>query len=99
MPDFAVIIPAAGSSTRFGADKLRTRLAGRDVLHWAVEAFLSRTDVVRLIMPSRTQGFDPADRPTYADRVESDARFAWAAGGASRAESVLSALRRVPEHV
>ncbi|HSI35861.1 MAG: 2-C-methyl-D-erythritol 4-phosphate cytidylyltransferase [Phycisphaerae bacterium] len=98
MPDFAVIIPAAGSSTRFGADKLRTRLAGKDVLHWAIEAFLSRKDVVSLVMPSRTQGFGD-DRPTYADLVESDPRFTWAAGGASRAESVLSALRQIPAHV
>jgi 2-C-methyl-D-erythritol 4-phosphate cytidylyltransferase len=99
MPEFAVIIPAAGSATRFGADKLRARLAGRDVLHWAIEAFLARRDVVGLVMPSRSQSFDPADRPTYADLVESDPRFSWAAGGASRAESVLSALRRVPGHV
>ncbi|HYE18769.1 MAG TPA: 2-C-methyl-D-erythritol 4-phosphate cytidylyltransferase [Tepidisphaeraceae bacterium] len=98
MPDFAVIIPAAGSSTRFGADKLRIRLAGKDVLHWAIEAFLSRTDVVSLVIPSRTQGFGD-DRPTYADLIQSDARFKWAAGGASRAESVFSALRQVPDPV
>jgi len=100
MPEFAVIIPAAGSSTRFGSNKLRATLGGLDVLHRALEAFLRRTDVVSLVMPARIRGFaQTIDRPTYADLIECDPRFIWADGGASRAQSVLSALRCVSESI
>jgi len=100
MPEFAVIIPAAGSSTRFGSNKLRATLASLDVLHHSLEAFLRRSDVSCLVMPARDHGFSQGeDRRTYADLIEREPRFTWAAGGASRAESVLIALRCVPQSI
>jgi len=39
MTEFAVILPAAGRSERFGGkDKLLEELAGSTVLQWAVES-------------------------------------------------------------
>ncbi|MGF1635418.1 MAG: 2-C-methyl-D-erythritol 4-phosphate cytidylyltransferase [Phycisphaerae bacterium] len=53
----AVLIPAAGTSTRFGPlNKLTTRLAGLPVMAHTLQAFARRTDVVRIIVATR----DPA---------------------------------------
>ena len=55
MPDFAVILPAAGVSARFGAerDKLLEPLDGLSVIAHSVNAFLHRSDVVEVIIPTR----------------------------------------------
>ena len=50
MTEFAVILPAAGTSQRFGGrDKLLEELAGASVLQWAVEAFVVRQDVGEIL--------------------------------------------------
>jgi len=89
----AVILPAAGRSTRFGAgrDKLLESLGGRAVIARAVDAFLSRADVGLIVLPTNQK-----DRIEGALRM--DGRVQFCAGGASRAQSVLSALREVPTH-
>ncbi|MDP9172510.1 MAG: 2-C-methyl-D-erythritol 4-phosphate cytidylyltransferase [Planctomycetota bacterium] len=50
----AVILPAAGSSTRFGAvaSKLFQLLCGEPVLNWTVRAFAGRADVRQIIIPT-----------------------------------------------
>jgi 2-C-methyl-D-erythritol 4-phosphate cytidylyltransferase len=95
--ELAVILPAAGRSTRFGAgrDKLLEVLDGRAVIARAVGAFLSRDDVGQVLLPTNQR-----ERLEPVLREESggiDPRVTFCAGGASRAESVLSALRLVPE--
>ncbi len=52
MPDFAVILPAAGRSTRFGGSisKLLQPLAGRPVLAWTLSAFAHRDDVRQIVI-------------------------------------------------
>jgi 2-C-methyl-D-erythritol 4-phosphate cytidylyltransferase len=92
----AVILPAAGRSTRFGAgrDKLLETLGGRAVIARAVDAFLSRDDVEHVFLPtSQRERIEPV---LQDESGGVDARIAFCAGGASRAESVLSALRLVP---
>jgi 2-C-methyl-D-erythritol 4-phosphate cytidylyltransferase len=88
-PRFAVILPAAGSSTRFGGNrnKLFEMLDGRTVLQRSVDAFLNRPDVVAVIIPTRG-----------AIEVSGD-RIIRCAGGSHRAESVLAGLRAVPAEV
>ena len=93
MPDLAVILPAAGRSVRFGGgrDKLLEPLAGRAVIAHAVGAFLARADVGAVVLPTNQR-----------DRLEpvlgaGDSRITFCDGGASRADSVLSALRNVSE--
>jgi 2-C-methyl-D-erythritol 4-phosphate cytidylyltransferase len=94
MPELAVILPAAGTSARFGADrdKLLEQLAGRSVIARSVEAFLNRRDVVQVIIPTR--------RPDMlAPEVPRDMRVNFCLGGDCRAQSVLSGLKRVGTQV
>src|SRR5436305_1741273 len=89
MPRFAVILPAAGSSTRFGGsrNKLFEVLDGRTVLQRSVDAFLGRADVAAVVVPTR------GDVEVTGDRIIR------CAGGSHRAESVLAGLRAVPSGV
>jgi 2-C-methyl-D-erythritol 4-phosphate cytidylyltransferase len=88
-PRFAVILPAAGSSTRFGGNrnKLFEMLDGRTVLQRSVDAFLNRSDVAAVVISTRG-----------AIEVSGD-RIIRCAGGSHRAESVLAGLRAVPAEV
>jgi 2-C-methyl-D-erythritol 4-phosphate cytidylyltransferase len=88
---FAVILPAAGRSLRFGGggrDKLLEPLGGQPVIARSVQAFLQRADVGLVIIPTNQR-----------ERIEPvvDPRVQFCPGGPSRAESVLNALREIPE--
>jgi 2-C-methyl-D-erythritol 4-phosphate cytidylyltransferase len=89
MPRFAVILPAAGLSTRFGGprSKLAERVGDMTVLERTVAAFTTRDDVETVIIATR----DPA-AVSFPGAVAVQ-------GGASRAESVFNALRAVPETI
>src|SRR5438128_9691592 len=89
MLEFAVIIPAAGRSQRFGGrDKLLEELAGASVLQWAVEAFLVRQDVGEIIIATR-------DQQRLQSVLKSDPRISFCEGGENRAESVARAMETV----
>ncbi|MBX3442073.1 MAG: 2-C-methyl-D-erythritol 4-phosphate cytidylyltransferase [Planctomyces sp.] len=96
MPTFAVILPAAGSSSRFGDPRRKKpfiELKGRPVWVRAVELFLSRDDVVQtlIVLPSDEIEF-------FREKFRANLAFMnveIVAGGASRAESVQNALARV----
>jgi 2-C-methyl-D-erythritol 4-phosphate cytidylyltransferase len=91
---FAVILPAAGASARFGADrdKLLEILDGQSVIARSVNAFLQRRDVVQVIIPTR--------RPDMlAPELPRDPRLNFCLGGTCRADSVRSGLLRVDEKV
>src|SRR4051812_30266911 len=90
MSDFAVILPAAGTSARFGADrdKLAEMIEGESVIARSVGAFLHRRDVVQVIIPTR--------RPDLlAPELPRDPRLLFCLGGACRADSVRSGLEMV----
>jgi 2-C-methyl-D-erythritol 4-phosphate cytidylyltransferase len=95
--ELAVILPAAGRSTRFGAgrDKLLEMLDGRAVIARAVGAFLSRSDVGQVLLPTNQR--ERIEPVLHDESGRVDQRVTFSAGGASRAESVLSALRLVPD--
>ena len=82
MPDLAVILPAAGSSTRFGSNKLHALLGDRRVIDRTIDAFRNRDDVAEIIVVGD-------------DTVERSAKVRCVAGGTCRAESVAAALRAV----
>jgi 2-C-methyl-D-erythritol 4-phosphate cytidylyltransferase len=86
MPRFAVILPAAGRSTRFHAaeKKVFADLDGRPVWLHSAELFLSRSDVCQCIVIAA-----PEDRKRFA---AADGRVEIADGGAERSESVANAL-------
>jgi 2-C-methyl-D-erythritol 4-phosphate cytidylyltransferase len=52
MPEFAVIVPAAGSSTRFGGpvNKLLQKLGDKPVLAWTLQRFAPRADVREVVV-------------------------------------------------
>ncbi|HEY7089907.1 MAG TPA: 2-C-methyl-D-erythritol 4-phosphate cytidylyltransferase [Tepidisphaeraceae bacterium] len=94
MANFAVILPAAGTSARFGADrdKLLETIEGQSVIARSVHAFLQRRDVAQMIIPTR--------RPDLlAPELPRDQRLHFCLGGTCRAESVRSGLNRVDDAI
>jgi len=90
---FAVILTAAGRSTRFAADtnKLLQPLDGRPVIARAAAAFLCRHDVVQLVIPT----FNPDPIREALGPLAADTRIEFCPGGDCRAASVQNALARV----
>lgn len=98
MPRLALILPAAGQSTRFGgqANKLMAQLADVPVLAHSLEAFLARRDVVAIMIPTRLGLEDPEKLPPRLAQALADPRVKLCAGGTSRADSVRLALAQAP---
>ncbi|HEY1187379.1 MAG TPA: 2-C-methyl-D-erythritol 4-phosphate cytidylyltransferase [Gemmata sp.] len=96
---FAVIIPAAGRSSRFGGAEKKPFVAldGRPVWLRTAEAFWNRDDVSKVYVV-----IAPEDRDDFRTRFGHLVAFANAEvvpGGSERFESVANALARVPESV
>jgi 2-C-methyl-D-erythritol 4-phosphate cytidylyltransferase len=94
MSNFALILPAAGKSTRFGGprNKVLEFLGDQRIISHAMARFLARTDLAKVIIACA----DPAD---LASMLPPNDRIEYCLGGPSRAHSVLEALRRVPANV
>jgi 2-C-methyl-D-erythritol 4-phosphate cytidylyltransferase len=96
MSRFAVILPAAGKSSRYqgpGRKKVFADLAGRPVWLRSVEAFATRDDVVQTILV-----LSPDDEEWFKDKFRANLAFLdleIVLGGAERADSVQNALARV----
>jgi 2-C-methyl-D-erythritol 4-phosphate cytidylyltransferase len=90
MPSLAVILPAAGSSTRFGRNKLIEQLDGEPVLTRALKTFLDHPSVKVVVVAS--------DDASIKKLLKIQGVFLYP-GGPTRAESVRSALRAVPPSV
>ncbi len=87
-----VIIPAAGTGSRFGGDipKQFQALAGKPLLQHVVERFLFHQDVVRVVVAVSEQLL-PAVSQTALDRVQ------FVSGGATRLQSVTRAFREAQD--
>jgi len=99
MPTVAVIMPAAGRSSRFGGREKKpfASLDGRPVWQRSAELFWNRDDVSRVYVV-----LSPDDREEFRTRFQHLIAFANAEvveGGAERFDSVANALARVPETV
>lgn len=96
MGPFAVILPAAGRSSRFGdakQKKIYAELDGRAVWLRAVEPFLNRDDVAQTILV-----IAPEDRELFERRFRPSVAFLdirVIEGGAERTDSVARALEVV----
>ena len=90
MPRFAVILPAAGHSSRFGSaeKKVFAVLDGRPVWLRSAELFVARPDVCQCIVVAA-----PEDRGRFG-AAPADGRVEIAEGGSERFESVANALAR-----
>lgn len=96
MEPFALIVPAAGQSTRFGdptRKKIFHDLDSRAVWLRSIEPFVNRSDVVQIIL-----AIAPDDREMFDRRYGANAAFlnlTIVAGGDDRVDSVASALEAV----
>ncbi|HYH66443.1 MAG TPA: IspD/TarI family cytidylyltransferase, partial [Urbifossiella sp.] len=99
MPSVAVVIPAAGQSSRFGGVEKKpfVSLDGRPVWQRSAELFWNRPDVSRVYLV-----ISPDDRADFRSRFGHLIAFAnveLVDGGAERFESVANALARIPPEV
>ena len=99
MARFAVIIPAAGASTRLRDASRRKKpfldLKGRAIWIRAAELFTSRDDVIQTLIVVA-----PEDMDWFKDKFSANLAFMEVdivAGGAERFDSVQNALNRVSE--
>jgi 2-C-methyl-D-erythritol 4-phosphate cytidylyltransferase len=92
----SVIIPAAGSSRRYGMDKLGQELGGRALLLRTVELFTKRDEVRSIIVAG-----PPDDLDGFRDRFGAQLGFHGvqivAGGRVERWETVRNAMAVVPE--
>jgi 2-C-methyl-D-erythritol 4-phosphate cytidylyltransferase len=99
MPNFAVIFPAAGHSSRFSGKEKKpfTTLDGRAVWLRSVELFITRSDVAQCIIV-----ISPDDQEMFRRRFGANLAFMnvqIASGGAERFESVANALALIKPEV
>jgi 2-C-methyl-D-erythritol 4-phosphate cytidylyltransferase len=99
MSRFAVILPAAGKSSRFGdrEKKVFTALAGKPVWLRSAEMFVNRADVCRTFLVVA-----PEDQELFQIRFGAHASLLGVeivAGGAERFDSVAAALALVPADI
>jgi 2-C-methyl-D-erythritol 4-phosphate cytidylyltransferase len=98
MAKFAVVLPAAGRSSRFKDKNYKkpfAPLGGRAVWMHSAERFLNREDVVQLILV-----ISPEDREYFNFKFASNAAILGVdvvEGGAERADSVEAALARLKD--
>jgi len=95
----AIILPAAGASSRFGPGEKKpfTNLDGRAIWQRSAELFWTRDEVYRVYIV-----ISPDDRELFERRYRPVVAFANASivdGGRERFESVANALNVVPEEV
>lgn len=88
-PSFAVILPAGGSSSRFGADKLSLSLGGVPVLSRTVALF-HRPDVRQVVVATTSA--------THRELLRGN-DLTFVPGGRCRAESVRNALQAVDRSI
>lgn len=82
MPKIGVIVVAAGSSQRFGTDKLSLNLAGKPVWRYSAEQFLSHPAVTSVVIVTSL--------PISIEGVQV------VPGGATRQESVANGIAALP---
>ncbi len=94
----AVLIPAGGASTRFGAkDKLSEDVGGRPLLLRTVEFFTKREDVTEIIVAGPADNFE-----SFKERFGPSLAFHGVkiiVGGKTRGASVRNALNRVSDSI
>jgi 2-C-methyl-D-erythritol 4-phosphate cytidylyltransferase len=99
MASVAVVLPAAGKSTRFGGPEKKpyTSLDGRAVWLRTVELFIHRPDVRQVLLV-----IDPEDRELVVSRFGATLMFmdiTLVDGGSERFESVANALAKLKPEI
>src|SRR5437867_13317994 len=93
MPKFAVILPAAGKSARFGDKEKKpyATLDGRAVWLRSAELFVTRDDVSQTLLIIAPEDQELFERRFRANIVFMNVKVVY--GGAERFESVANALK------
>jgi 2-C-methyl-D-erythritol 4-phosphate cytidylyltransferase len=93
MQPFALILPAAGRSVRYGGprSKLLELLDGVTVIARAAAPFVARSDLAAVVVAT--------DDPNSYRPILTDPRTIFCPGGPTRADSVRSALHHVPADI
>lgn len=100
MPPYAIILPAAGASTRFGASsKLLAPLVGGPVLEHTLEFWIRHPDLELLVMPVRSSGEVMSSEYPELWKLMDNPRIRRCPGGSSRAQSVRNALAEIPDSI
>lgn len=99
LPPFAVILPAAGKSSRFSGKEKKpfVNLDGRPVWLRAAESFVTRTEVKQCFVV-----VSPDDMELFTRRYAANVMFLnirLVEGGAERFDSVASALARLDDEI
>ncbi|HYC61168.1 MAG TPA: 2-C-methyl-D-erythritol 4-phosphate cytidylyltransferase [Thermoanaerobaculia bacterium] len=86
----AIIIPAAGTGSRFGGQlpKQFQQLAGKALIQHVIERFILEEDVSRVIVPI-AEALLPS--------VKNGERVIWVAGGETRQQSVMRGMAEVQD--
>ncbi|MCE9605367.1 MAG: 2-C-methyl-D-erythritol 4-phosphate cytidylyltransferase [Planctomycetia bacterium] len=100
MSNFAVILPAAGKSSRFRDKNYKkpfVPLGGKPVWLYSVERFLARSEVKQVILV-----IAPEDREEFDRKFSANVTFLGievVAGGAERADSIQNGLARLKPEI
>lgn len=94
--NISVVIPAAGSSSRYGSDKLGQDLGGRALLLRTVELFTRRDEVRSIIVAAPPDSFDEF-RERHGAQLGFHGVQIVPGGRIERWETVKNALAAVPE--
>ena len=100
MGKFAVVLPAAGKSSRFGdpfTKKVYANIDSKPVWMYAAEAFAKRADVAQIILV-----ISPEDKEMFNEKFSGNAAMLGiqpVLGGKERADSVLNGLAAVNDGV
>ena len=88
----AVIIPAAGSGSRFGdvRNKVFAMLAGKPLWLHCVERFAARTEVSRIVIATSLEDLETFEQQAVA--LTTREKISFCRGGGERSDSVASAL-------
>lgn len=93
-----VIVPAAGSGSRFGGDKLAQDLGGRALLLRTIELFASRDDVAAIVVAAPPEEAELEEfRLRYGTQLAFHGARVVPGGRRERWETVRRALAAVPE--
>lgn len=91
MPEgISCIIPAAGSSQRFGEDKIFKPLLGKTLLEWTIKPFLETEDVSEIVLVVRWEALEKARSLFWGGKVKSVVP-----GGETRELSVFCGFREI----
>jgi 2-C-methyl-D-erythritol 4-phosphate cytidylyltransferase/2-C-methyl-D-erythritol 2,4-cyclodiphosphate synthase len=96
-PSLAAIVVAAGSSTRFGRDKLLTPFAGKPLICTTLEA-VCQVPVRRLVLVCRPDDRAKMEKCVTQAALPRRVHVVLATGGPTRAESVFNGLKTLADN-